>query len=101
MHRYLRDLVCWDGYHAGLCQPDQRVYLVKNKNLTSTVVTVLVLAVLPLPLALALTGVEGILHGSAAALKEFLVSYLFGLFTLLVGLGWFLWNNRDSKQQKK
>lgn len=73
--------------------------MVPKKSLLPLLITLCVLAAIPLPFALVLTGLEGLLHGSAAAIKEFLVSYFFGLFTLLAGLGWYLWKNRDSSKE--
>lgn len=70
-----------------------------KKNLKSLIITIIVISLVPLPFALVLTGFEGITNGQEAAIKEFLVSYFFGLFTFLVGLGWYIWQNRTSKQK--
>ncbi|MDO4898471.1 MAG: hypothetical protein Q3965_04090 [Rothia sp. (in: high G+C Gram-positive bacteria)] len=65
-----------------------------KKKTIPLVVTVLVLLALPLPFAMVLSGVNLFTEGAAAASKEFLVSYLFGLATLLAGLGWYLWKEK-------
>lgn len=67
-----------------------------GQKIKPLVITVLVLALLPLPFALVLTGGHFLAQGAGGVSKEFLASYFFGLFTLLAGLGWYLWRHRNK-----
>lgn len=61
-----------------------------RKKLLSWVTLIAVIVLLPLPFALVLSGVDFLASGSAGVPKEFLVSYFFGMFTLIVGYFWYM-----------
>lgn len=67
-----------------------------GQKIKPLVITVLVLALLPLPFALLLTGGHFLAQGAGGVSKDFSVSYFFGLFTLLAGLGWYRWRHRNE-----
>ena len=64
------------------------------KKIVSLLITVMVLLLIPLPFAMVLSGVNFLTGGWSGASQEFWVSYAFGLVTLLVSLGWYLWKVR-------
>lgn len=67
-----------------------------GQKIKPLVITVLVLLLIPVPFALLLAGGHFLAQGAGGVSKEFLVSYFFGLFTLLVSLGWYLWRRRSK-----
>lgn len=69
------------------------------KKAVSFLVTVAVLLLMPLPFAVVLSGVNLLTSGWSGVSKEFWVSYGFGLVTLLVGLGWYMWRVRDTRSK--
>lgn len=61
------------------------------------VLTVVIIMVLPLPFAAFLGGIDWLTDGSHAGLKEFTVSYFFGLAILCISLGIVIFKDRRNK----
>lgn len=65
------------------------------------VMTVVIIMVLPLPFAAYLGGIDWLIGGSQAGLKEFLVSYFLGLALLCISLGIVIFKDRRNKTNHK
>ncbi|WP_216378138.1 hypothetical protein [Arcanobacterium phocae] len=75
----------------------------KNKDLPkplALVFTITVILAIPLPFALYLGGIDWIISGSSAGLKEFAVSCLFGLLTLCGGLAVVIYKDHRAKSKR-
>ncbi|USR79944.1 MULTISPECIES: hypothetical protein [Arcanobacterium] len=63
--------------------------------------TITVILAIPLPFALYLGGIDWIISGSHAGLKEFVISYLVGLLVLCGGLAITIFKDRREKRNRK